>query len=182
MPTAFISGPISPPADYFSTHYAPLLLSAAARGDSFVLGPAAGIDTVARSFLLSSAAVPAARITVYLAGFEAKAFRASRFAAFEAAGGNVRVAGVTTAERDAAMTAASDYDILRYMSPEEARAHYGEAYWPRVSNTEKNERRRTGLPLHGNAASEVVLAAAAERAKGRRPRWMSRVRQRFGGS
>jgi hypothetical protein len=181
MPTAFISGPISPPTDYFSTHYAPHLLSAAARGDSFVLGPAGDIDTLALDFLLSSALVPAGRITVYLAEFEAKAFGSTRFAAFEAAGGNVRVEGVTTGERDAAMTAASDYDVLRYMSQEEARAHYGPTYWPRISNTEKNERRRKGLPLHQNDALEVCEKAEQVNGAGR-PGWMKRVRQRFGGS
>lgn len=48
------------------------------------------------------------------------------------------------------MTRDSDYDILRYMSVEEQRTFYGERYYPRVSATEKNERRRMGLPLHVN--------------------------------
>ncbi|KAF2450088.1 hypothetical protein P171DRAFT_204800 [Karstenula rhodostoma CBS 690.94] len=51
---------------------------------------------------------------------------------------------ITTRERDAAMTRDSDYDILRYRSEEEARAVYGKGWWPRVSNTEMNERRRCG--------------------------------------
>lgn len=51
---------------------------------------------------------------------------------------------VTTRERDAAMTRDSDYDILRYRTEEEARAVYGSGWWPRVSNTEMNERRRAG--------------------------------------
>ena len=52
---------------------------------------------------------------------------------------------MTTRERDAAMTAASDYDILRYRTEEEAREVYGKGWWPRVSNTEMNERRRAGV-------------------------------------
>jgi hypothetical protein len=51
----------------------------------------------------------------------------------------------TTCDRDAAMTRDSDYDILRYRTEEEAKKVYGSAWWPRVSNTEMNERRRRGI-------------------------------------
>jgi hypothetical protein len=51
----------------------------------------------------------------------------------------------TTRERDAAMTRNSDYDILRYRTEDEAKEVYGSAWWPRVSNTEMNERRRRGI-------------------------------------
>jgi hypothetical protein len=51
----------------------------------------------------------------------------------------------TTRERDAAMTRDSDYDILRYRTEDEAKKLYGDAWWPRVSNTEMNERRRRGI-------------------------------------
>ncbi|KAA8908356.1 hypothetical protein FN846DRAFT_906227 [Sphaerosporella brunnea] len=170
--SAFISGPISPPPDYFATHYTPPILTAASRGDNFILGPASGIDTLALNFLLTTANVPAYKITVYLAEFENKAFR-SRFAAFEAAGGNIKVVGVTTGERDAAMTEESDYDILRYMTQEEASKLYGNVYWPRISNTEKNERRRKGLPLHGSAEEAAVVKTEGG--------WLKRVRERFEG-
>lgn len=52
---------------------------------------------------------------------------------------------MTTRERDAAMTRDSDYDILRYRTEGEAREVYGKGWWPRVSNTEMNERRRRGV-------------------------------------
>jgi hypothetical protein len=52
---------------------------------------------------------------------------------------------VTTRDRDAAMTRHSDYDILRYRTEEEAKKMYGSMWWPRVSNTEMNERRRRGI-------------------------------------
>jgi len=53
------------------------------------------------------------------------------------------VEGVTrTQERDAAMTKASDYDILRYRTEEEAKEFYGKLWMRHVTNTELNERRR----------------------------------------
>jgi hypothetical protein len=148
--TAFISGPITPPSTYFPTHYEPRLLTAIAAGDSFVVGPAAGIDTVALQFLISQG-VPPQKITVYLAEFQELALRPGR-KWFEDLGGSIKVKGMTTGERDAAMTRDSDYDVLRIMTIEEQRELYGAFYYPRVSNTEKNERRRMGLPLHTNNA------------------------------
>jgi len=150
----FISGPIYPPEGYFATHYVPPIERAIAQSHSFVLGPARGVDTVALEYLLSRG-VSATRISVYLADFEDVALR-HEYAAFERAGGHVVVVdgAITTADRDAAMTTNSDYDILRYMPPAEARTFYGAAYVPRITNTEKNERRRSGLPLHYNPAYE----------------------------
>ncbi|KAJ7243015.1 hypothetical protein C8J57DRAFT_1366957 [Mycena rebaudengoi] len=52
------------------------------------------------------------------------------------------VAGKGHTERDAAMTAASDYDILRYQTEAECRALYGKKYRARVSGTQLNEIRR----------------------------------------
>lgn len=52
------------------------------------------------------------------------------------------VKGRSHTERDAAMTAASDYDILHYLSEEECRLLYGKKYNSRVSGTQKNEMRR----------------------------------------
>ena len=43
------------------------------------------------------------------------------------------------------MTKSSDYDILRYLTEKEAKEVYGERWWPRVSATEMNERRRRKL-------------------------------------
>ena len=39
------------------------------------------------------------------------------------------------------MTAASDYDILAYLSRDECMALYGDEYRQRISGTELNERR-----------------------------------------
>ncbi len=151
--TAFISGPMEPGQDYFRTHYEARIREAIAAGDAFVMGPAPGMDNIALEFLLNEAAIPPARITLYLAEPQER-YRelAALKARVERAGGHVVVEGITTGERDAAMTRDSDYDILRYMSVEEQKAFYGERYFPRVSNTEKNERRRLGLPLHVNHA------------------------------
>jgi len=141
--TAFISGPITPPSSYFPTHYGPQLLTAIAAGDSFVVGPAAGIDTVALQFLVSQR-VPSQKITVYLAEFQELALR-DGLKWFEDLGGNIKVEGITTGQRDAAMTRDSDYDVLRIMKVEEQKELYGAFYYARVSNTEKNERRRMAL-------------------------------------
>lgn len=151
--TAFISGPMEPDQDYFRTHYEARIREAIAAGDAFVMGPAAGMDTMALNFLLDEARVAPARITVYLAEPQVR-YRehAALKARVERAGGHVVLEGLTTGDRDAAMTRDSDYDILRYMSVEEQKEFYGERYFPRVSNTEKNERRRLGLPLHTNHA------------------------------
>ena len=48
-------------------------------------------------------------------------------------------------QRDAAMTAASDYDVSYVRSEEERRELYGCRYRPRVSATELNRRRRAEL-------------------------------------
>jgi hypothetical protein len=67
-------------------------------------------------------------------------------ASFTSLGVNVHCVAdaVTTRDRDAAMTRDSEYDILRYRTEDEARECYGSGWWPRVSNTEMNERRRRG--------------------------------------
>ncbi|KJA23956.1 hypothetical protein HYPSUDRAFT_201071 [Hypholoma sublateritium FD-334 SS-4] len=156
--TAFISGPLEPGQDYFRTHYEARIREAIAAGDAFVMGPAEGMDTMARNFLLDEAAVAPERVTVYFS--EQQVLWDPELAALKARverlGGHVVVEGMSTGVRDAAMTRDSDYDILRYMSVEEQKAFYGKRYFPRVSNTEKNERRRLGLPLHVNHERDKV--------------------------
>ncbi|KAI5779704.1 hypothetical protein EDC01DRAFT_730908 [Geopyxis carbonaria] len=153
---AFISGLIAPSPTWFATHYAARLTAAIAAGDHFVLGPAPGIDEQALTFL--HAHTTPERITVFFTEHESSSpeFRTGRLAWHEAAGGLVRVAGVTTGERDAEATAESDYDVLRYFTEEEARAHYGPDWWPRVSATERNERRRK---VKDGVVEEVVVGA-----------------------
>ncbi|PPQ70670.1 hypothetical protein CVT25_010772 [Psilocybe cyanescens] len=145
---AFISGPIQPPAGYFDLHYMPMLIEAISYGHSFVVGPAPGIDTESLRYLVAAGVKPD-KITVYLARFEERIL-ADGIQWFMDLGGNIQVEGGTTEERDAAMTRDSDYDILRYMSVEEQKNLYGRFYYPRISQTEKNERRRKGLPRHVN--------------------------------
>lgn len=74
------------------------------------------------------------------------------------------VVGRNHEERDEACTRASHYDILRYRPEEEARQLFGERYWPRISGTEKNERRRksgVGLlwmdPPENSNESPIIL-------------------------
>ncbi|KAK7183209.1 hypothetical protein DPSP01_011415 [Paraphaeosphaeria sporulosa] len=141
--TAFISGPLDPTPAYFAIHYAPKLDTAIAAGHNFIIGPVRGVDALALQYLLEKGAEPK-RISVYMARFE---FASSTWrTSFTSLGVNVVEVedAVTTRERDAAMTRDSDYDILRYRTEEEARAAYGAGWWPRVSNTEMNERRRAG--------------------------------------
>ncbi|KAF2186357.1 hypothetical protein K469DRAFT_707018 [Zopfia rhizophila CBS 207.26] len=143
--TAFISGPLDASEEYFNTHYVPHLQTAIQKGDHFVMGPVAGIDTLSLHYLLSQNVDPK-RITVFMAHFEYQ--NASWRKSYEELGVSVKEVGslgTTTRDRDAAMTQASDYDILRYRSEEEAKELYGSIWWPRISNTEMNERRRKGV-------------------------------------
>lgn len=143
--TAFISGPLDASDSYFRCHYESRIQTAIRAGESFVVGPVAGIDAMALSFLLQSGVQPQ-NITVYMAHFEY--YDEQRRLAFEALGFNVELVGpvtATTKDRDAAMTTASDYDILRYRPEAEAKELYGASWYPRVSNTEMNERRRRGI-------------------------------------
>ncbi|PYH71036.1 uncharacterized protein BO88DRAFT_423835 [Aspergillus vadensis CBS 113365] len=125
--TAFISGPINtgPNEIYFHTHYPPLLTAAIARNDSFVLGPLPyGVDSDALTYLLQYPVSPT-RITVFVTSQEDSLWGLQ----LRALGVNVHVVeGDSTRDRDAAMTAASTYDILRIRTAEEAREMYGELW------------------------------------------------------
>jgi hypothetical protein len=144
---AFISGPIDTGPDnvYFRTHYVQPINAAIAAGHDFVIGPIlSGVDADALDYLLNYPIAPS-RITIFMTIAEDSAWGNI----FRARGVNVFVLEgrqATTQNRDAAMTAASDYDILRWRTEEEAREFYGELYRPgRVTNTERNWRRRKGL-------------------------------------
>ncbi|KAF9468104.1 hypothetical protein BDZ94DRAFT_1247191 [Collybia nuda] len=110
------------------------------------MGPAPGIDSIALRYLIAQGVSPT-RITVYLTEYEDQVLRPD-LKWFEDLGGAIAVEGIVTGDRDAAMTRDSNYDVLRYMSTGEQKAEYGEMYFPRLSATEKNERRRKGLPLY----------------------------------
>jgi len=66
---AFISGPIDATEVYFAEHYVPRIAVGIEAGDSFVMGPVLGVDTLALQYLLAQG-VEAGRITVYMAEFE----------------------------------------------------------------------------------------------------------------
>lgn len=142
--TAFISGPLDATEAYFNSYYVPRINTAIVSGHSFCIGPVRGVDRLALHYLLSQAIEPF-RITVYMASFEYQ--QANWRSEFEDLGVTIKEVqdAATTRDRDAAMTAASDYDILSYRTEAEAKELYGSLWWPRVSNTEMNERRRLGI-------------------------------------
>ena len=157
---AFISGPMDPDGAYFATHYRAAVDRAIQNKHHFVIGSVEGIDTLALTYLLQQGLEPS-RITIYLANFEAAI--PTLFSRLAALGVRTRVVGesgeaVSTGDRDAAMTRESDYDILRYRTEEEAKELYAERWWPRVSNTEMNERRRRGV-----VSEAYVLKVGTER-------------------
>jgi hypothetical protein len=143
---AFISGPLAPPPTYFSEHYAPKLDAAISEEHAFVIGPSRGVDASTLAYLLQRGVQPI-RITVFLSQSER-----ARQREFAAQGVKVVVAGRGHTERDAAMTAASDYDILRYQTEAECRALYGKKYRARVSGTQLNEIRRKEAQTAGHKA------------------------------
>lgn len=140
--TAFISGPIAPSPTYFTDYYAPRVLAAVQNGDSFILGPSRGIDTLALNYLLSQN-VTRSRIHVYMFETEARNQKA-RVESLKKMRIDVCVKGKSHTQRDYAMTEESDYDILKYLTKEECMALYGNKYRERISGTELNERRRAG--------------------------------------
>lgn len=170
---AFISGHIELPLNYFETYYEPQIQTAIASNDSFVMGPIPGVDTLALKYLVANG-VEASRITVYLADFEQPLIK-DQLQWFRDLGGKFHVEGVRTSDRDAAMTRDSDYDILRYMPVDEQKAFYRDRYFPRVSATEKNERRRLGLPLHVNYTLSTVIAPPGQN-KG----WKAKLKRTIG--
>ncbi|KAL4783798.1 hypothetical protein BJX76DRAFT_357699 [Aspergillus varians] len=144
---AFISGPIDTSANaaYFHTHYKPQIDVSIAAGHSFVIGPlTSGVDADALSYLLDYP-VPPSRITIFMTIAEDSAWGEQ----FRRRGVNVHVLEDITAtsqNRDAAMTEASDYDILRWRTEGEAKEFYGTLYRPgHLTNTERNWRRRRGI-------------------------------------
>jgi hypothetical protein len=140
--TAFISGALDPSESYFADYYASRLDQAIADGDDFVVGPMPGVDRLALDYLLSHGVDPE-RITVFMTEFESKGLQHRK--SYEDLGICVHIGGITTRQRDALMTEASDYDILRYRTEAECKELYGKMWRPRVSNTEMNERRRNGV-------------------------------------
>lgn len=147
--TAFISGPIDVSQDYFQQYYLRPIQQAIQSGHHFVVGPVGGIDALALEHLRSSG-IPLSRTRIFMAGFEVAA-RPDFVSQLRSEGIDVVEARTSTDgsarstwDRDAAMTRASDYDILRFRTERECKALYGALWRPRVSNTERNWRRRRG--------------------------------------
>lgn len=153
---AFISGPIDtgPDASYFHAHYVPRINTAIARGDHFVIGPLPyGVDADALKYLLAYPVSPD-RITIFVTPGEKQIWGR----AFDQLKVNVhQVEGQTSGERDAAMTQASSYDILRWRRQEEAKEFYGSMWRDgHVTNTERNWRRRRGIGMDESVREEDV--------------------------
>ncbi|KAJ5223254.1 hypothetical protein N7468_007796 [Penicillium chermesinum] len=121
---AFISGPTDtgPGESYFHTHYVPQIQRAVIEGDNFVLGPLhSGVDADALRYLLAYPVTPS-RIQIFMTPTE----DSIRGAELRALGVQVQVIeGRTSQERDAALTRASTYDILRVRTRDESQAFYG---------------------------------------------------------
>lgn len=151
IPTALISGPLDVSQVYFSKHYLPRINAAIASGHHFIIGPVSGVDTLAREYLLSQS-ISTSRIQIYMARFELDC-RRDFVANLRSSLGPEAVVEARTADngeamstwdRDAAMTRNSDYDILRFRTEGETKKMYADRWRPRVSNTERNWRRRKG--------------------------------------
>lgn len=149
--TAFISGPLEVSKAYFTRYYRPRIDDAISSGHKFVVGPVSGIDALGLEYLLSRD-VEQSRIKIYMAAFEIAAppafvaemkRRLGDHGVMEAKRED-GTGALTTWDRDAAMTRDSDYDILRFRTEREQKSIYGDRWRPRVSNTERNWRRRKG--------------------------------------
>lgn len=167
--TAFISGPLEVSNAYFHRYYRRDIDRAIRRGHTFVIGPVSGIDALAFNYLLSQG-VDAERIKIYMAGFELASRpsfasqtrkRLGQDAVVEAKTASGEDAK-TTWDRDAAMTRDSDYDILRFRTEWEQKSIYGASWRPRVSNTERNWRRRRGEDAEGREIEYISHVDAGE--------------------
>ncbi|PPJ52686.1 hypothetical protein CBER1_10831 [Cercospora berteroae] len=154
---AFISGHIDLPEEQFLEHYQTALDTAIAAHDEFILSNAGGADSLALQYLLQHGVEPS-RITIYfhtLPEHRQKNSNATMRAIdelrtadatlenYRKQGLNVQVINGWHTQRDAAMTAASDYDILWVRSDEETKLLDGQKYRPdRISGTQKNKNRR----------------------------------------
>ncbi|KAJ5318180.1 hypothetical protein N7508_002688 [Penicillium antarcticum] len=158
---AFISGPIStgPDESYFNIHYVTKINDAIERGHDFVIGPiSSGVDADALAYLLAYPVSPD-RITIFMTQAEDGIWGEH----FRSMGVNLEVVKrQMTRDRDAALTRASTYDILRVRTKEEAREFYGhmwrEGY---ITNTERNWKRRRGI-----AENEIVEEVEINRSMG----------------
>lgn len=163
---AFISGHPDLAEEQFTDHYVEALESALEQQHRFVLGDAIGVDKFTLAYLLSSEVVSkhpdvAGRIKVYasraynvptLTALGVRVVTPDEQRAETALSGPHETAIVENKGRDAAryrhiqrdalLTAASDYDILWFRDEKDSRMFYGDKWRPRISATELNFRRR----------------------------------------
>jgi hypothetical protein len=134
MSRFFISGHIDLSEEEFRQHYIPPLeLAIAAKDASFVVGDAPGADTMAQTFLHSHGIH---NVTVFHKGPQPKCNCFPE---------KWKTSGPFTSHsaKDAAMTDASDHDILYIRSAEETKQRLGDKYDPSfVSGTQANFNRR----------------------------------------
>jgi hypothetical protein len=102
MPRAFISGHRDLTQDEFNEHYVPLIDKAIAEGCDFVVGDARGADTMAQVYLAYRWIICGCKVTVFHMS-DSPRVNKDRFP--------TRGGYQSDDERDAAMTAASDFDI-----------------------------------------------------------------------
>ena len=118
-----------------------------AAGESFVIGSSRGLDALAPAFLRPQHVSPS-RVQIF---FDAKELHGSTkhrlCKDLGKTGIRQVIKGGNHTERDEAMTAASDYDILACLSKDECMALYGDKYRERISGTELNERRRAASKI-----------------------------------
>lgn len=166
---ALVSGHTDLSNSDFDANYIPQLEAALTAGHNFILGDAAGVDTLALAYLLSADVLSrygnvVPRITAYPSRKHNIAkLRAMGLTVVSPDDASLKVERTVVVvpregkdsrrwhhiQRDANMTAASDYDILYVRTDEESRALYGDKWRPRVSATEMNRRRRIELARLG---------------------------------
>jgi hypothetical protein len=130
--TYFISGHINLTVDEFNEHYRDRIIFLRNLGHRFVVGDARGADQMARKLLKGYASVKVFHIGTTPRGAVYN---------FETVGGFA-----DDESRDAAMTAASDEDLLYIRPPEIYKKMLGDKYNPmHISGTAKNWMRRHGV-------------------------------------
>ena len=135
MSRFFISGHIDLSKNEFLMHYAAALEAAVGCPEStFVVGDADGADTYAQRFLAQR--IPRGNIIVYHMHEKPR----NNPCHLPTRGGFRNHEA-----KDAAMTLASDSDILWFRSEEEQKLLYGACYRKRTSGTEKNYIRRRNI-------------------------------------
>jgi hypothetical protein len=144
---AFISGHVDIDKQTFLSHYQKPIDQAILGGESFILGNAQGVDSLALEYLLekvSEGILSRDQITIY---FYNKYSETSDLHTDTKYNGIKIINGFTSyTSRDKLMTVNSDYDIAWIRPVEESKKMYGDEFKPgRISGTELNIQRRKKL-------------------------------------